>query len=98
MPRRLDMFSFHVISLFPELFDVYCSTSILGRGRNSGAIKLQTYNPRDFCTDSYRRVDDTPYGGGAGMVMKPEPIYAAFESIKRKLDSPVILTTPRGQL
>jgi tRNA (guanine-N1)-methyltransferase len=91
------MFKFHVISLFPELFDVYCTTSILGRGCGVGAIKVQTYNPREFCTDKYRRVDDTPYGGGAGMVMKPEPLYAAFESIKKIDESPVILASPRGQ-
>jgi len=91
------MFNFHIISLFPELFDIYCATSILGRGCEAGAIRVQTYNPRDFCTDKYRRVDDTPYGGGAGMVMKPEPLYAAFESIKRIDESPVILTSPRGQ-
>jgi tRNA (guanine37-N1)-methyltransferase len=91
------MFNFHIISLFPEIFATYCSTSILGRGCTNGAINIEIYNPRDFCTDNYRRVDDTPYGGGAGMVMKPEPLYAAFESIKRKNDSPVILTSPRGQ-
>ncbi len=91
------MFNFHVISLFPEIFDAYCSTSVLGRGRNNGSIAIEIYNPRDFCTDRYRRVDDTPYGGGAGMVMKPEPLYAAFESIKRNGDSPVILTSPRGK-
>jgi tRNA (guanine37-N1)-methyltransferase len=91
------MFNFHVISLFPEIFETYGSTSILGRGHTSGAIKIEIHNPRDFCTDNYRRVDDTPYGGGAGMVMKPEPLYASFESIKRKIDSPVILTSPRGQ-
>ncbi len=90
------MFCFHIISLFPEIFETYCSTSILGRGCESKALKVQLYNPRDFCADKYRRVDDTPYGGGAGMVMKPEPLYAAFESIKRKQNSPVILTTPRG--
>lgn len=91
------MFQFHIISLFPEIFDCYCSTSILGRGCTNGAINVQVHNPRSFCTDNYRRVDDTPYGGGAGMVMKPEPLYSTFESVKRKSDSPVIITTPRGQ-
>jgi len=92
------LFVFHIITLFPEMFETYCSTSIIGRGCESGVLKIELYNPRDFCTDNYRRVDDTPYGGGAGMVMKPEPIFAAFESIKRKSNSPVILTTPRGQV
>lgn len=58
---------------------------------------MKTYNPRDFCADKYRKVDDTPYGGGAGMVLKPEPFFAAFESIERAVDSPVIMMTPQGQ-
>ena len=91
------MFCFYIITLFPALFESYCSTSIIGRGCNADALKIETYNPRDFCTDKYRRVDDTPYGGGAGMVMKPEPVFAAFESIKRKKNSPVIITNPRGE-
>ncbi len=72
------MTSFHVITLFPELIAMYCSTSIIGRGRDSGRLSVKTYNPRDFCTDKYRKVDDTPYGGGAGMVLKPEPFFATF--------------------
>jgi len=89
--------TFHVITLFPELISTYCCTSILGRGLTEERFHLRTYNPRDFCLDKYKKVDDSPYGGGAGMVMKPEPIFAAFESIKRAQDSPVILTTPRGK-
>jgi len=90
--------TFHVITLFPELISTYCSTSIIGRGQAEQRFLLKTYNPRDFCADKYRKVDDTPYGGGAGMVMKPEPIFAAFESIERAPKSPVVLTTPRGEL
>jgi tRNA (guanine37-N1)-methyltransferase len=89
--------TFHVITLFPDLVTLYCGTSILGRGQSAERIDVKTYNPRDFCTDKYKKVDDTPYGGGAGMVMKPEPIFAAFESIKRSENSPVILTSPRGR-
>jgi len=89
--------TFHVITLFPELVSLYCGTSIIGRGQTAQRIDVKTYNPRDFCQDKYKKVDDTPYGGGAGMVMKPEPIYAAFESIKRSQNSPVILTSPRGR-
>jgi len=89
--------NFHVITLFPELISTYCGTSIIGRGLSEQRFQLHTYNPRDFCLDKYRKVDDTPYGGGAGMVMKPEPIFAAFESIKRNQASPVILTTPQGK-
>ena len=82
------MLNFHVITLFPELITTYCSVSIVSRGVKAGAISVATYNPREFCLDKYRKVDDTPYGGGAGMVLKPEPFFAAFESIKRKPDSP----------
>lgn len=91
------MLNFHVVTLFPELISSYCSVSMMHRGIQSGAISVKTYNPRDFCTDKYRKVDDTPYGGGAGMVLKPEPFFAAVESIPRKTDSPVILMTPQGR-
>lgn len=90
------MLRFHVITLFPELIDTYCSTSIIGRGVQAKCLEISTYNPRDFCLDKYRKVDDTPYGGGAGMVLKPEPFFAAFESIERKSDTPVLLMTPQG--
>jgi tRNA (guanine37-N1)-methyltransferase len=88
--------TFHIITLFPELIETYCSSSILGRGKTAGKWSLKTYNPRDFCHDKYRRVDDTPYGGGAGMVLKPDPIFRAFESIQRNPDSPVVLLSPHG--
>ncbi len=91
------MLSFHVITLFPDLITTYCSVSIVSRGIQAGAIAVRTYSPRDYCADKYRKVDDTPYGGGAGMVLKPEPFYAAFESIERAPASPVILLTPQGQ-
>jgi tRNA (guanine37-N1)-methyltransferase len=90
------MLTFHIITLFPELIVTYCSASILGRGLAGRRFAIETYNPRDFCVDKYRKVDDTPYGGGAGMVMKPEPLFAALESISRNGDSPVILASPCG--
>ena len=86
-----------VITLFPELIETYCSTSIIGRGIKAGRIAVKTYNPRDYCQDKYRKVDDTPYGGGVGMVLKPEPIFAALESIERESGSPVCMLTPQGQ-
>jgi tRNA (guanine37-N1)-methyltransferase len=91
------MLTFHVITLFPELIEQYCSFSIVSRGIAAGKIAMKTYNPRDFCEDKYRKVDDTPYGGGAGMVLKPEPIFAALEAIERPPDSPVVLLTPQGK-
>ncbi|MBI4534298.1 MAG: tRNA (guanosine(37)-N1)-methyltransferase TrmD [Candidatus Melainabacteria bacterium] len=90
------MVNFHIITLFPELISVYCSTSIICRGIKAEKIQVKTYNPRDFCHDKYRKVDDTPYGGGVGMVLKPEPFFAAFESIEKSPDSPVLLMTPQG--
>lgn len=90
------MLRFHIITLFPELIHTYCSTSIIGRGIRNERLSVHTYNPRDFCPDKYRKVDDTPYGGGAGMVLKPEPFFAAFESIPRQAASPVMITTPQG--
>lgn len=90
------MLSFHVITLFPELIQRYCQVSIVKRGIEKGELEVKTYNPRDFCLDKYRKVDDTPYGGGAGMVLKPEPFFAAYESIKASKGSPVILATPQG--
>jgi tRNA (guanine37-N1)-methyltransferase len=91
------MLKFHVITLFPELISTYVETSIIGRGIKAEKLSVQTYNPREFTVDNYRKVDDTPYGGGAGMVLKPEPFFAAFESIDRQPGSPVLLMSPQGE-
>ncbi len=90
------MLRFDVITLFPELIDLYTRTSIIGRGITAEKIGVATHNPRDFCLDKYKKVDDSPYGGGAGMVLKPEPFFATFESIERPPDAPVILVSPQG--
>src|SRR5438552_14006511 len=90
------MLIFRVITLFPELIETYCSTSIIGRGVEQGRLLIETRNPRDFTLDKYRKVDDSPYGGGAGMVLKPEPFFAAFESISERNEGPVLLMTPQG--
>jgi tRNA (guanine37-N1)-methyltransferase len=91
------MLNFHVVTLFPDLISTYVETSIIGRGIKAERLTVRTYNPRDFATDSYRKVDDTPYGGGAGMVLKPEPFFTAFESIERSASSPVLLMSPQGE-
>jgi len=72
---------YNILTIFPDMIDSYASASILGRGQKSGAITIQAVNIRDFATDKHQSVDDTPYGGGPGMVMKPDPIYAALKSI-----------------
>ncbi len=92
------MITFHILSLFPELIEQYCKTSIIGRGAKNSLIKIKTVNPRDFCKDNYRRVDDKPYGGGAGMVLKPEPYFLAIESLQLPPLTPIIILSPQGQV
>lgn len=91
---RIDVFT-----LFPELFGAYLETSILGRARQSGLLEVQVHNIRDYATDKHQVTDDEPYGGGGGMVMKPEPIFAAVESVLgAKPSVPLILLSPQGRL
>lgn len=73
---------FNIITIFPEIISDYCKQSILGRAQKNDLIKINPVNLRDFTMDNHKTVDDTPYGGGAGMVMKPEPIYKALKSLK----------------
>jgi len=89
---RLD-----VVSLVPEAFALLAGLGVIGRAFAAGIAELHTHNPRDFATDRYRKVDDEPYGGGAGMVLKPEPVFAAFESIPVLERRRVLLLTPQGQ-
>jgi len=72
---------FDIITIFPEIFDSYFSESIIKRAQGAGFVDINIINLRDYTTDSHKTVDDTPYGGGAGMVMKVEPIYRAVGSI-----------------
>jgi tRNA (guanine37-N1)-methyltransferase len=86
-----------ILSIFPEIFSSFLSTSLIKKGIDSGAISIATTNFRDFAKPPHWKVDDTPYGGGAGMVMKPEPIVECVEEIKK--NSPkarVIMLSPRG--
>ena len=89
---------FDIFTLFPEVFHPYIDVSIIGRARKSGALEVHLHNIRDWATDKHRTVDDGPYGGGGGMVMKAEPIFAAVESVLgRPPQAPVILLTPQGR-
>lgn len=72
---------YHVLTLFPEMIENGMSESIIGRARQKGLIELNIVNIRDFSTNKHNRVDDYPYGGGAGMVMEAEPVYLAYESV-----------------
>jgi tRNA (guanine37-N1)-methyltransferase len=85
-----------VVTLFPEMF-APLDHSILGRAIRQGHLSVNFVNPRDFTSDRHRTVDDYPYGGGPGMVMKPEPIFLAVESIARP-ESTIILLSPAGRL
>src|SRR5512139_3000505 len=90
---------FDVFTLFPEVFEPYLQASIVQRARQNGLLTVQLHNPRDWTIDRHRTTDDMPYGGGGGMVMKPEPVFAAVESICGTPPAcPVILLTPQGRV
>jgi len=90
---------FDVFTLLPEVFQPYLDSSILQRARQNGLIDVRVHNIRDYAHDKHHTTDDTPYGGGGGMVMKPEPMFEAVESILgREADCPVILLTPQGRV
>ena len=72
---------FDIITIFPEIFDSYFDESIIKRARKKKLIDIRIHNLRDWTTDRHKTVDDTPYGGGAGMIMKVEPIYRAISQI-----------------
>jgi tRNA (guanine-N1)-methyltransferase len=89
---RLD-----VVSLAPEAFSPLLGLGVIGRAFQAGIASLHTHNPRDFATDKYRKVDDEPYGGGAGMVLKPEPVFAAMEAVPAWPQRRVLLMSPQGK-
>ena len=87
---RIDVFT-----IFPGLVDAFCADSLLGKCRTSGLLDLRLHDPRDQTSDVHRTVDDAPFGGGAGMVMKPEPIFAAVEAARPP--RPLYLLGPGGR-
>ncbi|MFL2651473.1 MAG: tRNA (guanosine(37)-N1)-methyltransferase TrmD [Anaerolineales bacterium] len=90
----------HLLTLFPEVCHPYLDTSIVGRAQKSGHLRVSLHDIRDYATDRHHVTDDAPYGGGGGMIIKPEPVFAAVESIVgREHDiSEIILLTPQGRL
>jgi len=86
-----------IVTIFPEFFSVL-DVSLLGKARQSGLLELAVHDLRDFTHDRHRTVDDTPYGGGAGMVMKPEPWGEAFDSILTDPKTVVVFPSPAGEL
>ena len=90
--------NFHIITIFPKIFDSYFGESIVRRAREKKLIDIKIHNLRDFTSDKHKTVDDTPYGGGAGMVLKVEPVDKCLKSIKPKnKKSRVILFSAKGK-
>lgn len=88
---------FDVVTIFPELIRSAVSFSIVKRAQESGKVDIAVHDLRDFTTDKHRSTDDTPYGGGAGMVMRPGPLFAAVESIERSTDCRIVMMSPQGR-
>ena len=86
-----------ILTIFPEMFDGFLNTSIIKRAIDSGKVDIRVHNFRDYSMDRHKKVDDYPYGGGAGMVLMCEPIFRAVEDIKTD-DSIVIMLSPSGQV
>ena len=91
---------FDILTLFPEMFEAVLDHSIIGRAKDKGILDLRYVQIRDFAYNKHRQVDDYPYGGGMGMVMQPEPIYACYQDIVGKMDKKprVIYMTPQGRV
>jgi tRNA (guanine37-N1)-methyltransferase len=89
-----------IITIFPKMFEQVLNESIIRRAQNKGKVKIYIHNLRDYSQDKHKKVDDRPYGGGSGMIMRPEPIFRAVEDIKSKIKnkkSKVILLSPQGK-
>ncbi len=92
---------FAVVSLFPDMIENYFNIGVIGRAIRNNATNINCYNPRDFAEDQYKTVDDKPYGGGAGMLLKPEPLSKAIITAKNQLNNPetkVIYLSPQGSV
>lgn len=97
IPSPTASLRFDIVSLFPDFFASSLRSGLLGKALDRGIAEVHITNPRDFTTDKHHRVDDEPYGGGAGMLMKPEPIFAAVESLPLLPPRDIILMTPQGE-
>ncbi len=90
---RIDIFT-----LFPEMFHGVFGASIIKRAIERDIVDIRLYNIRDWATDKHKTTDDTPYGGGGGMIIKPEPVFSAVEDVRSTSECPVILLSPQGRL
>ena len=91
------MTTFHIVTIFPKIFDSYFNEAIIKRALKNNLIDIKIHNLRDWTTDKHKTVDDSPFGGGAGMVMKVEPIFKALKKIKQK-NSKTILLSAKGKI
>lgn len=90
---------FDIITIFPRIFDAYLSEGILRRASERGIIDVRVHNLRDHTSDKHKTVDDYPYGGGPGMVMKPEPFFSAVKSVKEDgIDTLTVMVSPQGRV
>ena len=98
--RSGGLMNFHVLTLFPDMIEAGLHTSVTGRALKNGYIHLSAVNIRDYSKDKHKHVDDYPYGGGAGMVMQPEPIYLAYEDVTQNMEKKprVVYVTPQGSV
>lgn len=89
---------FHILTLFPEMVMDGLNTSIIGRAIDAGLLEINAVNIRDYSTNKHMKVDDYPYGGGAGLVMQPEPVYRAYEDLTKDMKKKprVVYLTPQG--
>ena len=92
--------NFHVLTLFPEMIRNGMNTSITGRAIAAGYLSIEAVNIRDFAYNKHQKVDDYPYGGGAGMLMQAEPVYLAYESVVQRIGKRprVVYLTPQGRV
>ena len=88
---------FDVLTLFPELIQSHMDFSIMKRASEGGIVEVVTHNPRDYTLDKHKKVDDTPYGGGAGMVLMPQPYVDCYEGVNKTENSVTLMMTPQGE-
>jgi tRNA (guanine37-N1)-methyltransferase len=96
----LSLMQIHIVTAFPKFFESPLGESMMKRASQSGAVEFCVHDLRDYTTDKHRSVDDYPYGGGPGMIMKPEPFFACVEHLRRQealAGAPVILMSPQGE-
>ena len=91
--------NFHILTLFPEMVMQGLSTSIIGKAKENGLISIEAINIRDFSENKHKKVDDYPYGGGAGMLMQAQPVYDAWKSVADRIGKKprTVYLTPQGQ-